>query len=168
MNKKINPNQIENAVSNLASVGIKTSTYWVVGHPEETEEDFQATLNLLERQKENIFEAKCNAFNLYLTGQVNSDKWARRFDIYPLYTKEMQSVLIHQIFHLRSNPSREEILDRVRRFHEHCKKLGIPDPTNIEELHEADQRWIRIRENAAPPFLEINEGGLIDKGREIM
>jgi radical SAM superfamily enzyme YgiQ (UPF0313 family) len=54
MNKKITPVQIRTALTNLARVGIKTSTYWVIGFPGETEEDFQQTLDILEELKEEI------------------------------------------------------------------------------------------------------------------
>lgn len=168
MNKKITPAQTEEAITNLAQAGIKTSTYWVIGHPEETEEDFQETLDLIERQKDNLYEAKCNSFNFYITGQVNSDEWANQFEYYPLYPEEMEKALISQIYLLKTNPSREEVLDRVRRFQEHCRRLNIPDPTNMAGLHEADQRWKKIQKNAVPTMLEIEQGVIVDGQRGIM
>ncbi|MCP5108937.1 MAG: radical SAM protein, partial [bacterium] len=48
MGKGITVEQIRAAVSSFAMAGIKTTTYWVIGHPGETEEDFQMTLDLVE------------------------------------------------------------------------------------------------------------------------
>jgi hypothetical protein len=47
MDKRITVDQIKATVSALAYAGIKTTTYWVIGHPGETEADFQQTLDLV-------------------------------------------------------------------------------------------------------------------------
>lgn len=49
MNKGITAAQIRETLPKLAMAGIKTTTYWVMGHPYETEDDFQQTLNLVEQ-----------------------------------------------------------------------------------------------------------------------
>jgi radical SAM superfamily enzyme YgiQ (UPF0313 family) len=62
MDKRITIDQVKATVSALAYAGIKTTTYWVIGHPGETGEDFQQTLDLLEELKDDIFQAECNYF----------------------------------------------------------------------------------------------------------
>ncbi|MCP4153891.1 MAG: radical SAM protein, partial [bacterium] len=62
MGKMISLDQIRTSVSSLAAVGIKTTTLWIVGHPGETEEDFQQTLDLIEELRNDIYEAECRPF----------------------------------------------------------------------------------------------------------
>ena len=38
------PSVVSKALASLAGAGIKTTTYWVIGHPGETESDFQSLL----------------------------------------------------------------------------------------------------------------------------
>lgn len=155
MDKRITPEQIKEAVISLASAGIKTSTYWVIGHPGEEEEDFLDTLRVIEELKDYLYEVKCNSFNYYLSGQVNSDKWGRQYGISPLYTENGHELLMSQTWILNSTPTREETFDRVRRFGEHRKKLGIPSPSTLKEIHEADIRWKNLHQNAVPSTEEI-------------
>jgi radical SAM superfamily enzyme YgiQ (UPF0313 family) len=142
-------------VSNLAAVGIKTTTYWFVGHPGETEEDFQETLALLEELKNDIYEAESDYFNYHYSGQVDSDKWADKRK--PVFPGKYRDMLITQTWTVDCEPSREEIFSRLNRFVEHCKKLGIPNPYTLNEIHQADNRWKRLHENAVPSLLEFKE-----------
>jgi radical SAM superfamily enzyme YgiQ (UPF0313 family) len=87
--KGITVEQIKTAVSSLAYAGIKTTTYWVVGLPGETEEDFQQTLALVEGLKNDIYQAECAAFIYYYNGQNKSDIWAsQRKLLFPAEAKE--------------------------------------------------------------------------------
>lgn len=91
MGKKITLQQIKDAVSSLAYAGIKTTTFWVIGHPGETEEDFHMTL------------------------------------------------------------------ERVNRFIRHCRKLGIPNPYLLDDIHDADQRWKKLYKNAVPALMDLRD-----------
>lgn len=163
MGKKITPGQIKDAVSSLASAGIKTTTYWVIGHPGETEQDFQDTLDLLEEVKDDIYEADCNPFTFFLSGQVKSDEWRTNEKsrlLYPEYAKDM---LIMQTWISDCLPGREEIFKRLNRFVEHCRKTGIPNPYSLHDIYEADQRWKKLHPNAVPSLMELHanrESGL--------
>ena len=173
MGKKITPLQIKTAVSNLAEAGIKTTTYWVIGHPGETEEDFRQTLDLIEVLKDDIYEAECNPFRYFLTGQVDSDTWHRDRSPLSLYgdTREVQEMVLLPTRVLSGEPSREETLDRMIRFTDLCRRLGIPNPYTLEEIKHADERWKKLHPNAVPALLEFNidkkNGTLVRENRRI-
>jgi len=155
MGKRITPVQIKQAVTALAKAGIKTTTYWVIGYPGETESDFQQTLDLITEMKDDIYEADCNPFIYYLTGQVQSEYWAEEKKAHPLYPKEMHDLLLLQDWVLDTPPSREETFSRINRFIRHCQELGIPNPYRLIDIYQADKRWERLHPNAAPPLAEF-------------
>ncbi|MGE5340609.1 MAG: amino acid adenylation domain-containing protein [Candidatus Omnitrophota bacterium] len=155
MGKKITPQQMKKAVTALARAGIKTTTYWVIGHPGETEADFQQTLDLIEEIKDELYEADCNPFYYHLTGQVQSDTWAEENRARRLYAPETDQMLMLQTWILDVPPSREETYRRLNRFVEHCKKLGIPNPYSLRDIHSADERWKRLHKEAVPSLLEF-------------
>jgi radical SAM superfamily enzyme YgiQ (UPF0313 family) len=154
MGKRISPRQIKQAVSSLANAGIKTTSYWMVGYPGETEKDFLQTLKLIEEIGEDIYEAECNTFNYYLTGQVNSGNWQQNSKL--LYPEWATDMLVTQTWILDCEPGREETYKRLSRFVEHCKRLGIPNPYSMVEIHQADKRWKIMQKNAVPSLLEVN------------
>lgn len=166
MGKKITTEQTKATVSSLAYAGIKTTTYWVIGHPGETEEDFQKTLNLLEEMKDDIWEAECNPFGYYYTGQANSDNWAdKRMLVYP---EKFTDILISQTWCLDVYPQREEIYSRVSRFVNKCNELGIPNPYTEQEIYQADARWKRLHKNAVPYMAEFsNKDSYVNENKNI-
>ncbi|MCP4150136.1 MAG: radical SAM protein [bacterium] len=157
MDKRISVQQIIDAVSSLAFAGIKTTTYWIIGYPGETEEDFLKTLELLEKLKDDIYEADCNPFKYFLSGQVLSEEWQSGGESKLLYPAEAKDKLITQTWELETEPSREETFRRLNRFVQHCKKLGIPNPYSMYEIHNADLRWKKLHKNAVPTILELKE-----------
>lgn len=161
MNKKITIERTKQTVTSLAYAGIKTTTYWVVGHQGETEEDFQSTLDLISELQDDIYEAMCNPFNYYLNGQVNSSKWEKEYKSIPLYLKGAEDMLMIPTWIMNCEPSREEAYDRVRRFEEHCRKLGIPNPYSLSEINQADERWKKRHKNAVPSLMEFKKGDTI-------
>jgi len=156
MHKKITVDQIRQSVKCLAAAGIKTTTYWIVGHPGETEEDFQMTLDLITELKNDLWEAECNPFSYYLTGQVDSDKWMSEYKRVPLYPEDMQDMLITQTWIMENcEPVRSVIYDRVNRFVKHCRELNIPNPYFEYEIYEADERWKKLHKNAVPSLVDF-------------
>lgn len=156
MGKKLTQSQIHDAVVSLALAGIKTTTYWVIGHPGESEEDFVQTLNLIRLLKDHIYEAECNPFNFFPTGQVNSPQWQVDQEINLLYPEEMSKMLLTKTWILNGEPGREETYNRINRFTKHCRELGIPNPYTMSQIHEADQRWQNLHPNAVPPLIEFD------------
>lgn len=155
MDKRITVEQCRAALSSLAYAGIKTTTFWLFGFPGETDDDFQKTLDFTEQCKDYIYEADCNAFNYYLTGQVNSDAWkenGRDELLYPPWAREM---LISQTRVMEGDPSRETAYRRLNIFVQHCRKLGIPNPYSLSEICRADERWRSLHKNAVPPLVDF-------------
>lgn len=166
MDKRITIEQSETALNSLAYAGIKTTTFWLFGFPGETEEDFLMTLDFVEKCKDSIYEADCNAFNYYLTGQVNSDEWIKNNKGVLLYPQWARDMLITQTWILDCEPSREVSYQRLNRFIMHCNKLGIPNPYSLSDVCKADERWKRLHKNAVPPVIDLkNEEAYIDESK---
>ena len=147
--KEITVEQTKAALAGIAYAGIKTTTYWVIGHPGETEEDFQQTLDLLEEMSGDIYQAECAQFDYYYAGQSQSDFYAPyRKLLYPAWAKGM---LVSESYIVGMDPSREVTYQRIFRFAEHCKKLGIPNPYSLQEIQQADQRWQRLHKTRCLP-----------------
>ncbi len=154
MRKGITVEQIRGAVKGFALAGIKTTTYWVIGHPGETEKDFQMTLDLVEELRNYIYQAECNPFLYYYCGQNSSDGWERHRQL--LYPAEAKKMLMFDWWTLDLEPRREIAYDRMNRFCEHCKKLGIPNPYTVKEIYDADRRWQKLQKFAVPPMDQFN------------
>jgi radical SAM superfamily enzyme YgiQ (UPF0313 family) len=155
--KKISPHQTKDALASLANAGIKTTAYWVIGHPGETEADFLQTLQLLEETKNNIYEAECNPFIFGFNGQSNSHEWSDKRKL--LYPPEAKSMLVLQSWVVDSLPTREDIFNRVNRFVARCKELGIPNPYSLNDIYQADIRWQNLHKNAVPCMVDFNSKG---------
>ncbi len=150
IHKGITPTQIKESLISLATAGIKTTAYWVIGHPGETEEDFLQTLELLEEVKDYIYEAECNSFIYGYTGQTDSDQWKSHRRL--LFPEKAKDILVIQSWVLDTEPSREETYRRVNRFVLRCNELGIPNPYSLLDIHKADLRWKSLHKNAVPPL----------------
>ncbi len=168
MGKKITPARIKQTLSTLAEAGIKTTTYWVIGHPGETEADFRQTLDLIEEMKDDIYEAECNPFRYFESGQINSAQWMEKNKRILLFPENARHLLIIQTWMLDCKPSREEIYRRINRFTEHCEKFGIPNPYSLNDIYKADERWKKLHKNAVPPLLELEaENAGIDENKYV-
>jgi len=155
MEKCITVEQIKSTIAALAYAGIKTTTYWVIGHPGETEEDFQQTLDLIEELKDDIFQAECNYFLVHYSKQASEEEWKKNIEL--LYPEEAADMLVFQFYtpSAAMKPSREETFRRVHRFENHCRKLGIPNPYSYKDHVKADERWQKLHKNAVPPLLDF-------------
>ncbi|UCH95481.1 MAG: radical SAM protein [Candidatus Aminicenantes bacterium] len=155
MRKGITPEQIKGAVTNFALAGIKTTTYWVIGHPGETEEDFQMTLDLITELRNSIYQTECNPFLYYYCGQNSSDEWKDKRML--LYPGKARSMLVFDSWTLDMEPLREVAYERMHRFEKHCRSLGIPNPYSFKEIFDADRRWKKLQKFAVPTLDEFGE-----------
>lgn len=153
MDKGITPDQTKEALYNLAAAGIKTTAYWVIGHPGETEEDFLKTLALVEEIKDYIYESECNPFIFGFTGQGGSSMWEDKRKL--LYPESGENGMLLKSWTVDTPPSREETYRRVNRFVRHCDKLGVPNPYTMQEIYLADARWKKLHKNAVPPLVDF-------------
>jgi len=161
MHKGITVEQIRGAVTGFAMAGIKTTTYWVIGHPGETEEDFRMTLDLVAELKNSIYQAECNPFLYHYSGQNSTDEWKdKRKRLYP---ESASDILIFDYWTLDIEPLRELAYERMYRFVNHCKKLGIPNPYSLKESFDADRRWEKLQKFAVPPMDKFGEEGMFIK-----
>lgn len=158
MDKKITVEQIRNAVVALAHAGIKTTTYWLVGYPGETEEDFQMTLDLIEELKDDIYEAWANVFWYYPCGQINSQELRKNSEL--LYPETAKEMLILETRIIKGEPTRQQMQERMFRFLAHCANLGVPNLYALHDYTEADDRWKKLHKTAVPPLIDF-------MGREI-
>jgi amino acid adenylation domain-containing protein len=165
MDKKITTQQIKSAVASLAHAGIKTTTYWIVGYPGETEEDFRKTLDLIEEMKDNIYEAEANPFWFYLNALVKSHDWAKHAGL--LYPEQAKDMLILQTRVLKIDPTPAERHHRLSRFVQHCNQLGIPNPYSLSDIYNADKRWKQLHPHAVPAVNDFYKGNLTDKLRHM-
>ena len=156
MNKQTSPQQIKTAIHTLAAEGIKTTTYWVIGHPGETETDFESSLRLIEACGDDIYEAEPHGFYFYPRGQIASRKWSRDSEVVDLYGDEFADLLVTRSFHLKSAPSRADMLRRVARFTALTRDLGISNPYSLREIAAADERWIDGHSRAGPQLIELH------------
>jgi len=153
MEKGITIEQTKNSLSNLASAGIKTTAYIVIGHPGETDEDFQQTLEFLAEMKNDIWEAECNPFTYLYSGQSKADSWSdKRILLYPEWAKEL---LICQTWIVNDLPSREVLFERIFKFVEFCNKIGVSTPWSMQSVNKSDERWKRLHKNSVPSLLEL-------------
>jgi len=155
IDKKITPDQTRAALAGLAYAGIKTTTFWIIGHPGETEEDFRMTLDLVTELKDDIYEAEFNPFFYFYAGQSHGDEWVKKSR--PLYPGWARDMLISQTWILDCEPSREETYSRLNRFIQHCTRLGIPNPYSLSEIQRADQRWKKLHKNASPALVDLED-----------
>jgi len=167
MDKRITVEQSKTALASLASVGIKTTTYWAVGHPGETEADFQATLDFLSEMQDDIYEAEADPFRYFYAGQGSSNTWAGEYGHSPVYPEEATDMLLVKTWTLNAEPQREEIYNRLCRFKDHCRKLGITNLDSVGEIYNSDERWKSLHKNAVPTFIEMNDPRCLDEHRNI-
>src|SRR5262245_56342582 len=96
MDKMTTPKVISDVLKSLVSAGIRATTYWIVGFPGETEEDFQETLDFIEEHHRYIYELEAHPYYYYPYGQIGS----RLYQCYSLYPEEVTDVTKFKVWEI--------------------------------------------------------------------
>jgi hypothetical protein len=146
MDKRTTPETMLSVLRNLTDHGVRTTTYWVVGFPGETEQDFEQTLEFVREAHPFIYELEAHPYYYYPYGQVAS----RLFETVPLYPDEVTSLIKFKTWDVAgASPDREQRFERLRRMAELAARLKIPNIYSLAEYHEAEARWLRLSGAAA-------------------
>ena len=149
MDKMTTPKVIADVLKSLASAGIRTTTYWIVGFPGETEEDFQETLDFIEEHHRYIYELEAHPYYYYPYGQVGS----RLYQCRSLYPEEVTSVTKFKVWEvIDANPPREVKYERLRRLSKMASSLGLPNIYTMAERYQAEDRWHSLYPLAADVY----------------
>ena len=138
MDKMTTPKVISDVLKSLVSAGIRTTTYWIVGFPGETEEDFQETLDFIEEHHRYIYELEAHPYYYYPYGQVGS----RLYQCRSLYPEEVTDVTKFKVWEIvDADPPREVRYERLRRLSKLASSLGLPNIYTMAERYHAEDRW---------------------------
>jgi radical SAM superfamily enzyme YgiQ (UPF0313 family) len=138
MNKQTTPGTIAEALRTLAAQGIRTTTYWIVGFPDESEEDFAETCDFIREHHQNIYELEAHPYHYYPYGQVAS----RMYESYSLYPDDVTEVIKFRIWDIvQVKPDRLERYKRLRHITALATELGLPNIYSVADRYRAEDRW---------------------------
>ncbi len=168
MDKRITIEKIKSNLQNLADAGLKISTFWVVGFPGETKEDFHETLDFLREIKDNLYEVDPHPFYFYPSGQVDSESWEKIYGYESIYEDKYNDMLMCTYYKLNCQPCREEIYRRLELFRERCEECNIPNPYSLIDIYHADKRWKKLHKAAVPLLNDLIHSGsaIVDEYRD--
>lgn len=158
MDKMTTPKVISDVLKTLANEGIRTTTYWIVGFPGETEDDFQETCDFIREHHRFIYELEAHPYYYYPYGQIGS----RLYQCYSLYPDEVTDVIKFKVWDIEdAQPARDERYDRLRRISKLASDLGLPNIYTMAERYAAERRWHRLY----PTTAEVYEGTRITRDK---
>ncbi|MFP5265512.1 MAG: condensation domain-containing protein [Blastocatellia bacterium] len=151
MDKMTTPQVISDALKTLAGEGIRTTTYWIVGFPGETEEDFQETCQFIRDHHQYIYELEAHPYYYYPYGQIGS----RLYQCQSLYPDDVTDIIKFRVWDIiDADPPREVRYDRLRRISKLAADLGLPNIYTMAERYQAEDRWFRLH----PLATEVYQG----------
>jgi radical SAM superfamily enzyme YgiQ (UPF0313 family) len=149
MDKMTTPEVIADAIKTLASEGIRTTTYWIAGFPNETEDDHRETMEFIREHHVDIYEMEAHPYYYYPYGQIGS----RLYQCFSLYPEEVTDVIRFKLWEIENaNPSREERYRRVSQMSKLASDLGIPNIYTMADRYAAEDRWLRDHPKAIEVF----------------
>ncbi|MDX6694353.1 MAG: hypothetical protein QOF02_1956 [Blastocatellia bacterium] len=141
MDKMTTPAVIADALRSLATAGIRATTYWIVGFPGETDEDFEETLDFIRENHRNIYELEAHPYYYYPYGQIGS----RLYQCNSLYPDDVTDIIKFRVWDIIDvRPTRHERYERLRRISDLASKLGLPNIYNMSDRYQAEDRWLML------------------------
>lgn len=151
MDKMTSPEVISEVLKSLSAAGIRTTTYWIAGHPGETASDFEETLDFVREHRDYIYELEAHPFYHHPYGQVAS----RRYQSRSLYPDEVTRIIKFQTWDIVGcSPDRQERYERLRRMAEVASECGLVNIYSMAERYQAEARWLALH----PLAREIYKG----------
>ncbi len=150
MQKGVTVEQQSAAIKCLADSGIRTSTYWIAGHPGETDEEFEHTLNFIKKHKDYIYEVDLAVFYFYGEGELGKDMFVEKSGgLIERWNDKYLPLSIFKYFKLKKqDPSREEAYSRAIKFVKTMEKEGIPcNRTSAIDYLRSERRWKILNED---------------------
>jgi radical SAM superfamily enzyme YgiQ (UPF0313 family) len=141
MDKMTTPAIIADALRSLATAGIRSTTYWIVGFPGETEEDFEETLDFIRENHRNIYELEAHPYYYYPYGQIGS----RLYQCNSLYPDDVTDIIKFRVWDIIDvKPTRHERYERLRRISDLASELGLPNIYTMSDRYQAEDRWLML------------------------
>src|SRR3989344_341977 len=160
MQKGVTVEQQSNALKCLSRSGIRTSTYWIAGHPGEDEENFQETLDFIVKHKKYLYEGDLAVFYFYGEGELGKDSFVEESGgLVERWDEKYLPLSIFKYFKLKSpKPTRQEAYDRAIKFVQTMEREGIPcNRSSAFDYIRAERRWkLLVDEHNQQRILEIN------------
>ncbi len=161
MDKMTTPKVISDVLKRLANAGVRTTTYWIVGFPGETEADFMETYNFIREHHQFIYELEAHPYYFYPYGQVGS----RLYQAFSLFPEEVTKFTKFKIWEVvDADPVREERYRRLRRISDLATGLGLPNIYTMAERYAAEDRWHMLY----PLAVEVYEGTRMQREEVIL